>query len=142
MTKREIKTSAGRAKYRWEWQEFKYLVYVLTKSKDFKDILNLFIDLHTTKEITEIIRRVIIASYLIEGKTYEEIAQLCGASFNTISKISSKMLREKEVLSLKIKDAGTYEQFKKMTIDERDWLSKFIDNTLNKRSLIKFGPKN
>lgn len=117
------------------------MVYVLTKSKNFKDILNLFIDLHTTKEITEIIRRVIIASYLTQGKTYDEINQMTGASTNTISKIANKMLRGKQVLSEKLVQAGSYEEFKKMTIDERDWLSKFIDNTLSKKSLIKVGPK-
>ena len=138
---REIKTSAGISNYRWEWSEFKYLIYVLTKSKDFKDILNLFIDLHTTKEITEIIRRVIIASYITSGKTYDQIREETGASYNTITKISNKLNREKQVLSEKLAQAGSYEEFKKMTIDERDWLSKFIDDSLNKRSLIKFGPK-
>jgi len=138
---RTIKTTSGIHKYKWEWNEFKYLIYVLSKANDFGEILNIFIDVHTTKEITEIIRRVIIASYIIDGKSYDEIVELTGASSATVSKISGKMLRFKQQLTKKITQAGSYSTFLTNQTDERDWLTKMIDRSFYKRYLGLFGRK-
>lgn len=138
---REVKTTSGKNKYTWEWNEFKYLIYVLSKANDFGEILNIFIDVHTTKEIAEIIRRVIIASYIIDGLSYEEIVERTGASSATVSRISSKMLRSKQQLTKKITQAGSYSSFIKNQIDERDWLTRMIDRSFYKRSLGLLGRK-
>lgn len=129
---RIVKTSAGIGSYHWEWNELKFLIYLFSEANNFKEILNLFIDLHTTKEITEIIRRTIIASFIVSGKTYEEIIRLTGASEGTISKIHQKLHRKKAILTNKLKRIGDYEDFlinihKK---EQKDWLSKMIDKTL------------
>ncbi len=107
----KIKTSAGKNSYRWDYNELRYLVHVLEQTKDFAGILNLFIDLHTPKEISEIIRRVLIASMIINGDTYEEIFSATGASSTTIAKIGNKMARQKSVLQATINKAGGYDKF-------------------------------
>lgn len=129
---RIVKTSAGRGHYHWEWNEFRFLVYLLSEAKDFREILNLFIDLHTTKEITEIIRRAIIASFIISDRRYDEIVKLTGASENTIANISHKLERKKGILSNKLQKLGDYEEFliKISKKKQKDWFSKMIDKTL------------
>ena len=136
--KKIVKTNAGIGNYYWDWIEFKYLVAVLKQAKDFKDILNIFIDIHTQKEISEIIRRVIIASLFLEGKTYDEIQQLTGCSRSTLVKINTKIMRKKAVISTAIKNTGTFEKFRfnEEKMDTRDSLSRLIDNTLAKRDVF------
>ena len=133
---RKVRSTAGIRKYHWDWEEFKYLVSVLRKANNFPDILNLFIDLHSPKEIAEIIRRVIIASYLIEELSYDKISELTGASRNTIAKINKKMWRKKAIIEQMINKAGTYNQFLAKSHDERDTLSRIIDRTIARRDIF------
>ncbi|PIP51554.1 hypothetical protein COZ61_00395 [Candidatus Berkelbacteria bacterium CG_4_8_14_3_um_filter_33_6] len=133
---RKVRSTAGIRKYHWDWEEFKYLVSVLRKANNFPDILNLFIDLHSPKEIAEIIRRVIIASYLIEELSYDKISELTGASRNTIAKINQKMWRKKAIIEQMINKAGTYNQFLAKSHDERDTLSRIIDRTIARRDIF------
>ncbi|MCX6810589.1 MAG: Trp family transcriptional regulator [Candidatus Berkelbacteria bacterium] len=123
---RKIRTTAGKNRYKWEWNEFKFLVYVLSEANNFEENLNLFIDLHTTKEITEIIRRSIISSYILSGKTYEEISDMTGASSNTISNIAGKLHRKKEVLSKILDKTGNYDEFLAKTFDKKDLFNNIV----------------
>jgi len=134
---RKVKTTAGINKYLWDWNEFKYLIYLLSEAKDFGEILNLFIDLHTIKEITEIIRRSIISSYIISGKTYEEIMELTGASSATISHIASKLKRKKQILSKKLIIIGDYDKFQREKFDKKDWFNNLMKRTLSRFSTPK-----
>ena len=47
-----------------------------------------FEDVCTVKEICEIAQRLDVARYLSEGKNYQEISSLTGASTATISRVS------------------------------------------------------
>ena len=145
MNQREVITDAGIGKYHWDWEEFYYLVEVVAQSKNMQEILNLFIDLHTQKDMAEIIRRVAIASYLVEGRTYDEISELSGASRSTIARIANKLSRTKSVLSNNISKVGCLEKFKKKLkkgkVDERDSVSKMLDRAIDKRSLGLLGKR-
>lgn len=139
---RKIKTSAGINNYHWDYKEFCYLALLLSKTKNLKEIINVFIDLHTPKEISEIIRRLIIASMLNEDKTYTEISETLGATSITIAKISQKFHRPKSILAELLKRTGGFEKYLKDNItDERDWLTKMIDRKLYSRSLGLLGKK-
>lgn len=62
------------------------LAVVMTQNKEqAKAILG---DILTTSEIEEVSRRLSIAHYLDEGKSYDEIRQLTGASTTTIASVS------------------------------------------------------
>ena len=138
---KKIKTSAGKGNYKWDYQEFLYLVHILSQAKNFKEIMNVFIDLHTHKEISEIIRRLIIASMLYEGDPYDVIVEEVGAGSNTIAKINQKFYREKSVLGDLLKMGGSYRSYIKNKIDDRDWLQKMYDRAIDKRFLGLFGKK-
>lgn len=138
---KKIKTTAGKGQYKWDYQEFLYLVHILSQGRDFKEIMNVFIDLHTHKEISEIIRRLIIASMLLEGDSYEVIAEEVGTGSNTIAKINQRFYREKSVLGDLLKRGGSYRKYIKKNVDERDWLEKMFDRTIYTRSAGLFGKK-
>lgn len=132
-----IKTSAGINRYHWDKEDFEYLVSILQQAKTFPDILNLFIDLHTPKEISEIVRRVIIASYLHEYAHYDEIYDLTRASRNTIAKMNQKMWRQKSILGQLIAKAGTHRKFiKKRSKKSETFSDSIIDATLAKRDAL------
>ena len=135
--KRVLKTSAGIGKYHWDYQEFCYLIHVLSQTNNFKELMNLFIDLHTPKEICEIIRRVQISSYLVNNETYQNINEKTGASHNTISKINQKFYRGKSTVAKMIEKAGSFQKFTEGNIDERDWLSRMLDRTISHYNILK-----
>ncbi|MDP2637771.1 MAG: YerC/YecD family TrpR-related protein [Candidatus Levybacteria bacterium] len=65
----------------------KLLVSTLRKLKSSKD-LSLFIDdLLTEEEILDLAQRIKIAKLILDGKTYDEIAEKVGTSTSTVSKI-------------------------------------------------------
>ena len=65
----------------------KLLVATFRKLKSSKD-LSLFIDdLLTEEEILDLAQRVKIAKLIIDGKTYDEIAEKVKTSTSTVSKI-------------------------------------------------------
>ena len=76
------------------------IVYVLSQSKDFRETLNLFLDLHTKKEIAEIIRRLMITSMIKDGMTYVDIQKATGSSPIQLSICSIAFFREKSVVEL------------------------------------------
>ena len=53
-----------------------------------EDCYRFFEDVCTVKEICEIAQRLDVARYLSEGKNYQEISGLTGASTATISRVS------------------------------------------------------
>ncbi|MBI4175453.1 helix-turn-helix domain-containing protein [Candidatus Berkelbacteria bacterium] len=136
---RRVRTTAGKRAYRWDYQELRYLVYILAHAKNFQEILNLFIDLHTPKEMSEIIRRVLIASYLVDGKTYEDISQVTGASPTTIARIQQKFFREKGVLERFLQEGGSFVQFEEKSIKRFDPVKRRFDILLQKASLGLLG---
>jgi uncharacterized protein YerC len=125
-----VRSSAGRNRYRWDYQELRYLVYVLNQTKDFREILNLFLDLHTRKEIAEIIRRLMIASMIAQGLTYVDIQKATGASPNTVAALINRLLREKSVVSTMLERAGTFEDFDEKTGKRGSQLGKKLDRYL------------
>ena len=71
------------------------IVYVLSQSKDFRETLNLFLDLHTKREIAEIIRRLMITSMIKDGMTYVDIQKATGSSPNTVVNLLNRFLPRK-----------------------------------------------
>ena len=134
-----IRTTAGRNAYRWDYQEFRYLVYVLSQSKDFRETLNLFLDLHTKKEIAEIIRRLMITSMIKDGMTYVDIQKATGSSPNTVVNLINRFLREKSVVGTMLERAGTFEDFEEKTAERSNPLRKKIDRFLRSSTLGVFG---
>lgn len=125
-----IKTTAGRNSYHWDYQELRYLVHVLMQAKDFRETLNLLLDLHTKKEIAELIRRLLITSMVQEGMTYEQIRGATGAAPNTISFLAGRFLRQKSVVGTMLGRAGTFEDFRMKTAKKDSSLARHIDQLL------------
>lgn len=65
----------------------KLLVNTLRKLKSSKDLTNFIDDLLTEEEILDLAQRLKIAKLILEGKTYDEIAEKVGTSTSTVSKI-------------------------------------------------------
>ena len=65
----------------------KLLIDNLRKLKSSKDLANFIDDLLTEEEILDLAQRLKIAKLILEGKTYDEIAEKVGTSTSTISKI-------------------------------------------------------
>lgn len=136
---RKVRTTAGKGRYQWDYQELRYLVHVLQEPKNFADILNIFLDLHTQKEMSEIVRRLLIASMLIRGDSYQDIRSATGASPNTVVRISRKLRREKSVLEKMLKQAGSFEDF--AGGQQSDAVRRRIDRLLNKVGFGSASPK-
>ena len=58
------------------------------KLEDIDDCYRFFDDVCTIKEIREIAQRLDVAKYLSEGKNYQEISAMTGASTATISRVN------------------------------------------------------
>ena len=58
------------------------------KLEDIDDCYRFFEDVCTVKEIREIAQRLDVAKYLSEGKNYQEISAMTGASTATISRVN------------------------------------------------------
>ena len=58
------------------------------KLEDVDDCYRFFEDVCTVKEIREIAQRLDVAKYLSEGKNYQEISAMTGASTATISRVN------------------------------------------------------
>ena len=85
----------------------KLLVDTLRKLKSSKDLNNFLDDLLTEEEILDLAQRIKIAKLVIDGKTYDEIAEKVGTSTSTVSKIGQVLKYGKrgleKVLSKSIK---------------------------------------
>ena len=58
------------------------------KLENIDDCYRFFEDVCTVKEIREIAQRLDVAKYLSEGKNYQEISAMTGASTATISRVN------------------------------------------------------
>ena len=58
-----------------------------TIKKSSKDLSNFLDDLLTEEEILDLAQRIKIAKSILDGKTYDEIAEIVGTSTATVSKI-------------------------------------------------------
>ncbi len=65
----------------------KLLTATLRKLKSSKDLLLFLDDLLTEEEILDLAQRIKIARLILEGKTYDEIAEKIQTSTSTVSKI-------------------------------------------------------
>jgi len=65
----------------------KLLVVTLRKLKSSKDLSNFIDDLLTEEEILDLAQRIKIAKLILDGKTYDEIAEKVKTSTSTVSKI-------------------------------------------------------
>jgi len=65
----------------------KLLTDTLRKLKSSKDLSNFLDDLLTEEEILDLAQRIKIAKSILDGKTYDEIAEKVETSTATVSKI-------------------------------------------------------
>ncbi|MEK7534308.1 MAG: YerC/YecD family TrpR-related protein [Patescibacteria group bacterium] len=65
----------------------KLLVNTLRKLKSSKDLSDFVDDLLTEEEILDLAQRIKIAKLILDGKTYDEIAEKVKTSTSTVSKI-------------------------------------------------------
>jgi len=65
----------------------KLLVATLRKLKSSKDLSSFIDDLLTEEEILDLAQRIKIAKLILEGKTYDKIAEKVKTSTSTVSKI-------------------------------------------------------
>ncbi len=65
----------------------KLLVATLRKLRSSKDLSAFLDDLLTEEEILDLAQRIKIAKLILEGKTYDEIAEKIQTSTSTVSKI-------------------------------------------------------
>jgi len=76
----------------------KLLVGNLRKLKSSKDLSNFLDDLLTEEEILDFAQRLKIAKLILDGKTYDEIAEKVGTSTSTVSKIGQVLKYGKDAL--------------------------------------------
>ena len=69
-------------------ESFDRLFEAILSLKSVEECYRFFEDVCTVKEICEIAQRLDVAGYLHEGKNYQEISSLTGASTATISRVS------------------------------------------------------
>ena len=69
-------------------ESFDRLFEAVLSLKSVEECYRFFEDVCTVKEICEIAQRLDVARYLHEGKNYQEISSLTGASTATISRVS------------------------------------------------------
>ncbi len=69
-------------------KSFDQLFSAVLKLDGMDDCRKFFEDVCTIKELEDITQRLQVASYLKEGKNYQEISALTGASTATISRVN------------------------------------------------------
>ncbi len=89
------------------------LTRVLTSCRDPRELENLVREVWTPGELRDAAQRVEVAAQLLEGSTYEMIAQITGASTATISRVRRSIERgegtlEKALLRVGRGEAGRY----------------------------------
>ena len=68
------------------------LFAAVLKLKTVEECYLFFEDICTIKEVDEMARRLDVAKYLSEGKNYQEISTLTGASTATISRVNKCLM--------------------------------------------------
>ncbi len=89
------------------------LTRVLASCRDPRELENLLREVWTPGELRDAAQRVEVAAQLLEGSTYEMIAQLTGASTATISRVRRSIERgegtlEKALLRVGRGESGRY----------------------------------
>ena len=69
-------------------KSFDQLFSAVLKLDGMEDCRKFFEDVCTIKELEDITQRLQVASYLKEGKNYQEISAITGASTATISRVN------------------------------------------------------
>ncbi|MBE7087547.1 MAG: hypothetical protein E7369_04520 [Clostridiales bacterium] len=69
-------------------ETFDELFKAVLKLESIDDCRKFFEDVCTIKELEDILQRLEVATYLTEGKNYQEISKLTGASTATISRVN------------------------------------------------------
>ena len=64
------------------------LYELIVSLKNTEDCEKLFSDLCTNKEIEQMAQRIKAARLLLEGKTYQQVTELCDISSATLSRVS------------------------------------------------------
>ena len=64
------------------------LLQLIAETTDPADIVALFADMCTNKEVEQMAQRLAAAKYLLEGDTYEEVIQKTEISSATLSRVS------------------------------------------------------
>lgn len=89
------------------------LTRTLASCRDPRELENLLREVWTPGELRDAVQRVEVAAQLLEGSTYEMIAQLTGASTATISRVRRSIERgegtlEKSLLRVGRGEGGRY----------------------------------
>ncbi len=82
------------------------LTRVLASCRDPKELENLLREVWTPGELRDAAQRVEVAAQLLEGSTYETIAQLTGASTATISRVRRSIERGEGTLERSLMRVG------------------------------------
>ena len=69
-------------------EKYDELFKAILKLKSVEDCRKFFEDVCTIKEIEDISQRLDVAKFLKEGKSYQEVSSLTGASTATISRVN------------------------------------------------------
>jgi len=91
-SKRELLTLGGKGDYVIEDNELRNLVRILMISRNPTTMRKTIHSLFTNRELADVIRRIMIAKYLTNGMSYDEIRKKAQASKMTISLVR-KMLK-------------------------------------------------
>ena len=73
-------------------ESFDSLFEAILKLKDIEDCRKFFEDVCTIKELQDVAQRLEVAKLLNEGKNYQEVCKLTGASTATISRVNKCLL--------------------------------------------------
>ncbi|OGB75107.1 hypothetical protein A2810_01640 [candidate division Kazan bacterium RIFCSPHIGHO2_01_FULL_49_10] len=97
-TKRDVLTTGGQHDYYVANDDLNKLVKLLGKpSRD--QIKPLLLSLLTKKELSDIVRRLLIAEMALNGLTYEEIANRMGSGKNVIALVKQSLASNGGVLT-------------------------------------------
>jgi len=73
-------------------ESFDNLFEAVLKLKDIEECRKFFEDVCTIKELQDVAQRLEVAKLLSEGKNYQEVCRLTGASTATISRVNKCLL--------------------------------------------------
>lgn len=96
--KRDVLTTGGQNDYYVDNDDLNKLVRLFSKpSKD--QIKPLLLSLFTKKELSDIVRRLLIAEMALNGLTYEEISNRMGSGKNVIALVKQSLSSHNGVLT-------------------------------------------
>lgn len=86
--------------------DFENFFNAILKLKTVKDCEKFFEDICTIKELMDMKQRLEVASLLKEGKNYQEISKVTGASTATISRVNKCLMYGKGGYSLVLEESS------------------------------------